>query len=129
MEDPDLARHLEPDRAETASRLALANVVCLPKEVLCPHDRLPNRPGTFGMLVLDGLLLRAVQVAERPSLEVLGPGDVVRPFEPEPDPYAAVPQGMQWWTLRPAKLAVLDAGFIRRMSDYPEVIGELASRL
>jgi hypothetical protein len=81
------------------------------------------------MLVLDGLLLRAVQAAGRPSLEVLGAGDVIRPFEPEPDPYAAVPQAVQWWALRPAKLAVLDAGFIRRMSNYPEVIGDLAGRL
>ncbi len=127
--DPELARHLDPVQARTASRLAVANVVSLPKATFHPHDRLPNRPGTLGMLVLDGLLLRAVQVAGRPSLEVLGTGDVIRPFEAEPDPYAAVPQAVKWWALRPAKLAVLDAGFIRRMSDHPEVIADLAGRL
>ncbi len=128
-EDPDLARHLDPARAMTASRLAVANVVSLPKSTFCPHDRLPNRPGTFGMLLLDGLILRAVEVEGRPSLEVLGTGDVIRPFEAEPDPDATVPHVVQWWALRPAKLAVLDASFIRRMSDYPEVIGDLAGRL
>ena len=128
-EDPDLARHVDPAQAHTASRHAGANVVSLPKGMFCPHEWLPNRPGTFGMLVLDGLLLRGVQVAGRPSLEVLGTGDVVRPFEPERDPYAAVPELVRWWALRPAMLAVLDASFVRRMSDYPEVIGELAGRL
>lgn len=128
-EDPDLARQLDPAQAQTASRLAGANVVSLPKGMFCPDEWLPNRPGSFGMLVLDGLLLRGVQVAGRPSLEVLGAGDVVRPFESEPDPAAPVHKLVRWWALRPVELAVLDASFIRRMSNYPEVIGELAGRL
>ncbi len=101
----------------------------VPKSTFCPHDRLPNLPGTFGMLLLDGLILRAVEVEGRPSLEVLGTGDVIRPFEAEPDPDATVAHVVQWWALQPAKLAVLDASFIRRMADYPEVIGDLAGRL
>ena len=129
-EDPDLARQLDPARADAASRLSVAGVVSLPKGVFCPQEWFPNYGGTFGALLLDGLLLRGVHLARRSSVEVLGVGDLVRPLEPELDSYAAIaPDAMQWWALRPARLAVLDASFIRRLSDYPEVIGELAGRL
>lgn len=80
------------------------------------------------MLVLDGLLLKGVSATAQPSLEVLGPGDVFR-LEAEGDPYATVATLVGWWALRPATLAVLDAGFTSRMADYPEVIAELAGRL
>lgn len=36
---------------------------------------------------------------------------------------------VRWWALRPARVAVLDASFTRRMSVYPEVVAELAGRL
>ena len=68
-------------------------------------------------------------VDARPTVEVFGPGDLVRPCESGLDPYAIVPSEVGWWGLRPAKLAVLDARFTRRMSAYPEVFVELAGRL
>lgn len=128
-EDSELARWLDPARTESAARVARAHVACLPKGEFSPCDAPPDRRGTFGFLILDGLLLRGVAVHRRPSLEVLGPGDVIRPFESDRDPYAMVPGDVRWWALRPTRLAVLDAGFLRRMSDYPEVIAELAGRL
>lgn len=128
-EDPALARPLEPARVEMASREALARVVSVPKGIFWPHEALPAKPATLGMLVLEGLLLRGVAVADRPTVEVFGAGDLVRPFESGLDPHAVVPAEVRWWGLRPARLAVLDASFTRRMSAYPEVIAELAGRL
>jgi len=128
-EDPDLGQHLGSAQAEAATGCAVARVVCLPKAPFLPHEKLPREHGLFGLLVLDGLLLRSITVADRPSLEVLGPGDVVRPSYPEADPHGVVLVWVGWWALSPARLAVLDAGFIRRMSGYPEVIAELAGRL
>ena len=129
LEDTELAGGLDPAETAVATRKALARVVSLPKGMFCPREALPAKPGTFGMLMLDGLLLRGVSVAERTDLEVMGPGDVIRPFDGEPDPYAIVPAVVGWWALRPARLAVLDAGFIRRMSDHPLVIADLAERI
>lgn len=128
-EDPELAHGLDPARTECAARIAQTQVACLPKGEFSPDEAPQGCTGTFGFLVLDGLLLRGVAVHKRPSLEVLGPGDVIRPFESDRDPYAMVPGDVRWWSLRPARLAVLDAEFLRRMSDYPEVIAELAGRL
>lgn len=129
QEDPELAQALHPATTAKATRHALARVVSLPKAEFRPRDTLPDKPGSLGMLVLEGLLLRGVCVAERPTLEIFGAGDLVRPFDGEHDPYAVVPAEVRWWALRPAKLALLDASFIRRMAEFPEVIGELAGRL
>ncbi|HEV2724112.1 MAG TPA: Crp/Fnr family transcriptional regulator [Thermoleophilaceae bacterium] len=127
--DPDLARGLVPAEARRASRRAVAGVVSLPKGVFWPQERLPSERGTLGMLLVDGMLLRGVAVTDRPTVELMGPGDLFRPFEPEPDPDATVSGEVRWWALTPARVAVLDAAFIRRMSDHPTVVAELAGRL
>lgn len=127
--DSNLAHGLNPPRVASARERALAKVVVVPKGLFSPAEMFPEDHGGFGMLVLDGLLLRAVAVGARPSLDVLGPGDVFRFSTRERDPYATVSAEVGWWGLRPARLAVLDADFTRAMSAYPEVIGGLASRL
>ncbi len=127
--DPGIARGLLPAEAGRASRRAVASVLSLPKGVFWPHERLPSERGTLGMLLLDGMILRGVAVTDRPTVEVLGPGDLFRPFEPDPDPDAMVSAEVRWWALTPARVAVLDAGFLRRMSEHPTVVAELASRL
>lgn len=128
-EDPALARHLTPAEARTASGQAMASVVSLPKGVFWPHERLPNERGGLGMLLLDGLLLQGQAVRDRPTVEVLVPGDVFRPFDLYRDPDPMVSGEERWWALRPARMAVLDASFTDRMCAYPEVMTELATRL
>lgn len=128
-EHPTLARHLTPGEVPTAGPRAMASVVSLPKGVFWPHERLPNERGALGMLLLAGLLLRGQAVRDRPTVEVLAPGDLFRPFERDRDPDPMVFGEERWWALRPARVAVLDAGFTRRMCAYPDVITELATRL
>ncbi len=127
--DRALARQLSPADLPRATRQAVAPVVSLPKGIFWPQKRFPSSDDVLGMLILDGLLLRGVAVTDRPTIEVLGPGDTFRPFEGERDLDATVSGEVRWWALRPATIAVLDAGFTRRMCDYPPVIAELAGRL
>ena len=127
--DSALAGQLSPVDLPRATRQAVARVVSLPKGIFWPQKRFPSSDDALGMLVLDGLLLRGVAVTDRPTIEVLGPGDVFRPFEVDADPDATVAGEPRWWALRPATIAVLDAAFTRRMCDYPTVIAELAGRL
>ena len=127
--DPALARQLTPADLPRATRQAVAPVVSLPKGIFWPQKRFPSSNDILGMLVLDGMLLRGVAVTDRPTVEVLGPGDIFRPFEVDRDSDATVSGELRWWALRPATIAVLDAGFTRRMCDYPPVIAELAGRL
>lgn len=126
-EDPDLGEYLDPRQVEPARRRSLARVVCVPKGEFDLRESIPCERGTFGLLLLEGLLLRGVSVDVRPSVDVLGAGDLIHPYPRHSD--ATVPVDVRWWALRPTRLAVLDTSFTSRMSDYPSVLGELAGRL
>ena len=127
QEDPDLAGCIDGARADEAVRRGLVRVVSVARGAWAPPDAM--EPGGLGLLVLDGVLLRRVTMAERHSLDPVGAGDLVRPFERQGDWYAMVPAQVGWQALTPTRLAVLDVRFTRRMAEYPEVIDELISRL
>jgi len=127
-EDPDLAECLEPPRAEEARRRAVVPAVTIPSGEWAPPEAVME-PGGLGLLVIEGVLLRRVSMAERRALDPVGAGDLVRPFERRGDWYAMVPADVGWQALTPARLAVLDVSFTRRMGGFPEVIDELIGRI
>ena len=127
-EDPDLGQCIDPRHAEEAARRALVRVVSVPSGAWAPPEE-AMEPGGIGLLVMEGVLLRRVTMAERHTLDPVGVGDLVRPFERRGDWYAMVPADIGWQALTPARLAVLDVRFTRRMSEFPEVIDELIGRL
>ena len=81
----------------------------------------------FGLLMLDGLLLRRVRLGDRFGVELLSVGDLLRPWDGE-DANASVAHEPHWDVLQPARLAVLDIEFARRVSAFPEIAGQLAGR-
>ena len=81
----------------------------------------------IGLLVLDGLLLRRVGIDGRYGAELLGDGDLLRPWQEE-DAQATVPRTTRWQILRPTRMAVLDERVTRRIARYPVVMGQLVGR-
>src|SRR5215213_8847140 len=69
------ARQLGPARAQ-----AVAAVVVLPRGDWRPSPSAHQR-GHLGLLVLDGLLTRNLHLLGRTSMELLGAGDLVRPWD------------------------------------------------
>src|SRR4051794_41869395 len=68
-----------------------------------------NGAGSLGLLVLDGFLVRHVRVIGRPPSELLGPGDLLHPGEPDQtEPFEV---GVRGDVIEPARLAVLDRRF------------------
>lgn len=65
-------------------------------------------------------------LAERSSTELLGNGDLLRPWQRD-DAYA-VPVDARWRVSRDTRIALLDREFTRRMSAWPTVVGELCGR-
>src|SRR5918995_1188335 len=78
--DPDLAADLDGEAAQTASAQLSAPVV----RIEWPRHRGrwgPSEPREhLGLLVVDGLLLREVQLLGSAAAEVLGEGDLLRPW-------------------------------------------------
>lgn len=128
-EDPGLAQGLSSDRAIEAGRRAHARVICVSKGRWYPPESVPREGGVIGLLVLEGLLIRRVTLADRHSVDLLSRSDIIRPFESEADWVSMVPSEVGWQVLAPTRLAVIDARFARAMCDYPEVISHLMGRV
>jgi hypothetical protein len=80
-----------------------------------------------GFLVRDGLISRNVEVLGRRCVELIGPGDVLRPWGWDGEG-SHVQAEVGWRTLEPTRLAVLDHGLVVRMNPWPELGLELFSR-
>src|SRR5207248_8585050 len=115
----------EREAAQAASRAAVVEVETGP----WPPDRVvAGEPGGLGLLMLDGVLGARRQVERRAHLEILGPGEPVRPWV-ELGPEASVPYEVGWTALEPVRLAVLDRRFAAALAPWPEVTEALVNRL
>lgn len=125
--DPDLAAELDPRTAEVARRHAVANVLELrPGRWDAPGDAAAHR-GHLGLLVLEGTLSREMRLGTAISSELIGPGDVLRPWDgiADPAPVAAI---VHWEALTPVRLAVLDREFTATIGRVPELITAIVAR-
>jgi hypothetical protein len=81
----------------------------------------------IGLLILDGLLLRRVGIDGRFGAELLGEGDLLRPWQGD-DIESTLSQTTRWRVLEATRLAVLDVEAARCLAEYPEVTGSLVAR-
>src|SRR4051812_42233713 len=81
-----------------------------------------------GLLVLDGVLSRELIVADHVSAELLGPGDVVRPWQTG-NRASLLPVAAVWSALSPLTVAMLDRRFAVEVARYPEITAALLDRL
>jgi CRP-like cAMP-binding protein len=126
--DPELGSGLTGDARELARRHAVATVHALPSGPL--DFPMPNGDATapaVGLLILDGLITRDVELAKRSTTELLGQGDVVRPWDDEQslDP---LPGHVAWSVLEPARVAVLDRRFAAVAGRWPQMLDTLVGR-
>lgn len=126
VDDPELAARLEPARRAAATRDCVAEVVRIEPGPWPLEAGAPRAAGAIGLLVLDGLLMRRVGLRGRYGAELLGAGDLLRPWQGDPSPEP--PAAGQWELLRDCRIAVLDARFALRVSRYPEVTAALFDR-
>lgn len=129
-QDPDLQTGLgtgpELDAARRHAR-AVVYEVSPPAFKTAMIDAYP-RTGWLGLLLLDGLLVRHVQLGRRASCELCGPGDLLRPWDPDGvhDPLMIT---VEWQILKPTRLAVLDTDFTRRTARWPSIHSQLTARV
>jgi CRP/FNR family cyclic AMP-dependent transcriptional regulator len=81
-----------------------------------------------GLLILDGVLARELTVADHVSAELLGPGDLVRPWVGT-GRAGLLPVDAVWSVLSPLTVAVLDRRFAAEAARYPEITSALFDRL
>jgi hypothetical protein len=96
-----------------------------------PGPWTPPEPASgdgFGLLVLGGLLLRRTGVGERFGAELLGQGDLLRPWQEEDDALMLPQLRHDWSALQPVRLAVLDERMSDLLGRYPQLADRLVGR-
>jgi CRP/FNR family cyclic AMP-dependent transcriptional regulator len=128
-EDPELGERLPAGARRHAEDAAIARTESLSEGTWRePDDPASYRDG-FGLLVLDGILARRVEVDRFESIEVLGQGDLLRPWSFEAAGAASIPSGVVWNVLEPVRLAALDRSFALATAPWPELSAALMDRI
>jgi CRP/FNR family transcriptional regulator, cyclic AMP receptor protein len=126
--DPDLGLLLAAERLQGAQRdlrVAVHTVDAGPWDVARLSGASPDH---VGMLVLAGVLAREVLVSDTVSTELLGPGDVVRPWRVN-DGSSLLQYQVRWSVLSRSRFALLDRRFGVELSRYPEVMVAVLDRV
>jgi CRP/FNR family cyclic AMP-dependent transcriptional regulator len=126
--DPELGILLEGERLAAARHELLVNIHLLEPG---PWDvgRLSGAgPEHIGLLVLDGLLSRDVLVWDTVSTELLGAGDVIRPWRVQ-EGGSMVGHSVRWTVLAHTRVAFLDRRLSARLGRYPEVNAVIIDRV
>jgi CRP/FNR family cyclic AMP-dependent transcriptional regulator len=127
-EDPDLLIGMPEADARAARQAGVAPAVAL---ATGPWHA-PDEPRLFadhlGLLVLSGLLTRTVMIEGVESPELVGVGDLLRPWDDHEGEIASVPFTTRWAVLSEARIAILDLRFCRAICRFPSVVNALVSR-
>jgi hypothetical protein len=81
-----------------------------------------------GLLVVDGVIAREVLVSDTVSTELLGPGDVVRPWRLQ-DTGSLLRHEIRWNVLTRTRFALLDRRLGAELGRYPEVGAAIVDRV
>lgn len=126
--DPDLAAGLASGDEALARAAAVARVDHLEPGEWNGGQEYPASAGHLGLLLLEGLLARMVEVGPRSCAELLGPGDFLRPWVMVAGD-SSIPLEARWSVMEPARVAVLDRRFAVHMARFPEVAGAILDRV
>lgn len=126
-EDPELFYGLHRSAQREAQLQAVA-----PALRLDPGSWDGNIPGVedpndhVGLLVMDGLLIRTTVLGGRTHSEVIGPGDLIRPWERFEE--LSTPHETSWTVVESARIAVLNATFLKWACRWPLVVAAIVGR-
>jgi len=127
VRDPELAGSLEGERLRKAERELVAATAVAFEGQWDPEEDSDSVRGGIGLLLLEGLIVRRVGRTGRYGAELLGPGDLMRPWQRDGED-VSLPFDTTFRVIDQALLALLDARFAARAAPYPEVAGALIGR-
>jgi hypothetical protein len=123
--DPDLGEHMELHAREQATEAIRARVFRVPKGRWQPPD---IDHGSTGLLLIEGLMVRTLRLGPVSSTEVVGPTDVIRPWETELIP-SVLPATAEWRVLHEARVILLDRRVTALIGRWPELSEAMTGRM
>jgi CRP/FNR family transcriptional regulator, cyclic AMP receptor protein len=125
--DPDLGADLERERLARAGAALQVHVLRLRRGEWAGGELSSIAHQNVGLLLVDGVIAREVVLEDTVSTELLGAGDLIRPWTGHGDPHL-LEQRVRWQVLADARLAVLGRAFGAAVTRYPEISGALLDR-
>ena len=125
--EPDLGEGLNPQE-----RAAAARVLAVPSHVIEPGPWEPDRDlgdiyPVVGFLIVDGMVTRDLLFAGRTTTELLGAGDILRPWDDD-IAFESLPSSASWHVHTPARLAILDTRVAIASGRWPSIATALHAR-
>jgi hypothetical protein len=117
--DPDLAPGIPAARRSEAQRLSAVRVIAVEGPRIEREPTLAGESG-YGLLVLSGALSRRIVHDGHAGAELVGPGDLIRPWEGFAG-WSSQSVGCRWTIVKPAQMAILDRAFAERVAPFPEI--------
>jgi CRP/FNR family transcriptional regulator, cyclic AMP receptor protein len=121
--DPELGDLLRGDRAAAARRDLRLDVCEIARGEWHPSKFVAPQRGSIGVLVLEGVVSRQLRIQECPSVELLGPMDIISSWHGQDDPHAE-----RWSALEPLTIGLLDGPRAAAIARYPEILLVLLER-
>lgn len=126
--EPSLARGIDREVLDEARESLIAEVLKVEAGPWEDAHKIPDSPLFLGYLILEGAFTREIAVTGRPSLELLGPGDLVRPW--------VIPRALDvmhvaddWSLISTGHMAVIGEEFHRQAQAYPSILTVLMDRV
>jgi CRP/FNR family transcriptional regulator, cyclic AMP receptor protein len=123
--EPDLLTGLSAREVDLLRRRAIAPKLWVEEGPWAPPAPGSPESGSFGLLLVEGFMLRSVELDGRRCPELVGPGDVLRPWD---EPEGSVASGASWTALDRASLAVLDQRITAIACRWPSIMAQLLAR-
>lgn len=121
--DPELAEGLTEEERAIAVQALPVRTASLKKGVWCPDSKAPE-PGHLGYLVIKGLLVRRIEVAEGSSIELLGRGELLRPWQEDTSSFCR----SSWEVVKATTVAQLSPKLARCLCQWPILVSNLMDR-
>ena len=123
--DSDLGGDLSTAEFALARRHTVVEVASLQRGT--HHAWRIGNSDLLGLLVIEGLLIRRVQVAGRSCGELVGPGAIVRPWDHFGE-HAPLPFEVSWRVIEPVTLGLLDLQLVKVGARCPQLIHRILCR-
>jgi hypothetical protein len=127
--DPDLGQLLDDERYAQARADLLVKPRSRPRGAwMVEAGRAETVEPHLGVLIIDGVLASEIMLQDVVSTELLGAGDIVRPW-PLDGPDRLLCDQARWTVLADCRVAVLDQRFAAALTRYPELYSVLLERM
>jgi len=125
--DPDLGEGLTPELRAVARGQLLAPLERLEPGPWDPIAGYAGEPPTLGLLVVEGLLSRDLVYTGRTTTELLGAGDLLRPWDQDVE-FGSFTATASWRVLAQTHVVVLDRRAATVIGRWPPVLEALVGR-